>query len=211
MARSGDPSRRNRITMVVLLCCVAGMGGVAYASVPLYQLFCQVTGYGGTTGTSAAAPGQVGDRVITVRFNSDVNPSLDWRFQPVQNAMDVRVGEQALALYSARNLGAETLTGTATFNVTPAKAGIYFNKIDCFCFTEQTLEAGAEARMPVSFFIDPEILRDRNLDDITTITLSYTFFRSESERGDKSAALSKPAAGVSAAAYKLAHQTETER
>ncbi len=167
---------------------VGGMAGLAYASVPLYQWFCQVTGFAGTPRIAAAAPDRVIDRVITVRFNSDVNSALPWRFQPVQRAIDVRLGERVLAFYAAENTGGETVTGTATFNVTPAKAGAYFNKIDCFCFTEQTLEAGQSARLPVSFFVDPELAGDRNLDDLTTITLSYTFFRFGGRRTERSAA-----------------------
>lgn len=195
------PRNRNAITGVTLACLAVGMIGLAYASVPLYQWFCQVTGYGGTTQTANVSPDKVLDREITVRFNSDVNSKLPWRFQPKQLSMKLKIGEERLAFYSATNQGDESLTGTATFNVTPAKAGAYFNKIDCFCFTEQTLDAGKSANMPVSFFIDPEIANDRNLDDVTTITLSYTFFRLDTPSGKQSAAASRAVRGSSASAY----------
>jgi cytochrome c oxidase assembly protein subunit 11 len=177
--------RANLVTLLVLVGVVAGMGGLAYASVPLYRLFCQVTGYGGTTQRADdAAAGEsvpVGDRVITVRFDSNVSPRLPWTFRPEQRAIDVRVGEEGLAFYSARNNADVPVTGQATFNVTPLKAGVYFVKVACFCFEEQTLAAGQRADMPVSFFIDPAIADDRNLDEVGTITLSYTFFRADGD------------------------------
>ncbi len=169
--------RRNARTGVVLAGIVAGMVGLSFASVPLYRLFCQVTGYGGTTQIAAAAPGAVSERVIKVRFNADTAPDLPWSFKPVQREITLKVGESGLAYYRARNLATEAVTGTSTFNVTPLKAGRYFSKVQCFCFNEQRLEAGQELDMAVSFFVDPEILTDRNLDEVKTITLSYTFFR----------------------------------
>ncbi len=169
--------RRNARTGVVLTGIVAGMVGLSFASVPLYRLFCQVTGYGGTTQIAAAAPGAVSERVIKVRFNADTAPDLPWSFKPVQREIALKVGESGLAYYRARNLATEAVTGTSTFNVTPLKAGRYFSKVQCFCFDEQRLEAGQELDMAVTFFVDPEILSDRNLDEVKTITLSYTFFR----------------------------------
>jgi len=169
--------RRNARTGVVLTGIVAGMVGLSFASVPLYRLFCQVTGCGGTTPIAAAAPGAVTERVIKVRFNADTAPGLPWSFKPVQREIALKVGESGLAYYRARNLAAKAVTGTSTFNVTPLKAGQYFSKVQCFCFDEQRLEAGQELDMAVSFFVDPEILSDRNLDEVKTITLSYTFFR----------------------------------
>ncbi len=169
--------RRNARTGIVLTGIVAGMVGLSFASVPLSRLFCQVTGYGGTTQIAAAAPGAVTERVIKVRFNADTAPGLPWSFKPVQREIALKVGESGLAYYRARNLAAEAVTGTSTFNVTPLKAGRYFSKVQCFCFDEQRLEAGQELDMAVSFFVDPEILSDRNLDEVKTITLSYTFFR----------------------------------
>ena len=171
--------RRNTGTAIVLGGLVAGMVGLAYAAVPLYQLFCQVTGYGGTTQTSAAAPGPAGDRVMTVRFNADTAGGMEWSFHPMQRAVEVRIGEETLAFYEASNTTARRLAGTATFNVTPHKAGPYFDKIDCFCFQEQILAPGERAEMPVSFFIDPAILDDPNLAGMNTITLSYTFFEAD--------------------------------
>jgi len=177
-APSIDPARRrNARTGVVLTGIVAGMIGLSFASVPLYRLFCQVTGYGGTTQVAETAPGAVAERVVKVRFNADTAPGLPWYFKPVQREIALRVGESGLAYFRARNLSDQAVTGTSTFNVTPLKAGQYFNKVQCFCFDEQRLEAGQELDMAVSFFIDPEIMTDRNLDEVKTITLSYTFFR----------------------------------
>jgi len=168
--------RRNRRTVIALVCVLAGMVGLVSASVPLYNLFCRVTGYGGTTRIAQAPERMAGGRRITVRFDASVNSGLAWKFSPAQGPMTVRVGETALAFYHARSTASGPTVGTATFNVTPQKAGQYFDKIDCFCFTEQRLEAGDSADMAVSFFIDPAIMEDRNLDDVNTVTLSYTFF-----------------------------------
>jgi cytochrome c oxidase assembly protein subunit 11 len=177
MARS--LTYRNRRLALISFSVAAGMVGASYAAVPLYEIFCQVTGYGGTTQVAEAAPGKVLDRKMTIRFNADVGQAMPWRFAPAQDSVDVSVGEQALAFYRAKNVSGRTITGTATFNVTPAKAGQYFNKVACFCFTEQVLKPGAEVDMPVTFFVDPEIANDPNLNEVTTITLSYTFFETE--------------------------------
>ncbi len=170
---------------------------------PLYRLFCQVTGFGGTTRLAAAAPAAAGERVITVRFNADVNRGLPWSFRPAQREVRVRVGEEALVFYVARNDSDVPITGTSTFNVTPDKAGIYFNKVECFCFTEQRLMPGESVDMAVSFFIDPAIVDDPYQDDVKTITLSYTFFRAsgteESETANGRTATLGVAAGVAAA------------
>ncbi len=163
-------------TVIALIALVAGMGGLVSYSVTLYQLFCQATGYGGTTRVAAAAPAALRDRVVTVRFNADVASGLAWRFGPVEREMRVRLGEQAVAVYRAINLSDRPVVGQASFNVTPDKTGRYFNKIQCFCFTEQRLAPGQSADMPVLFFLDPALADDRNLDDVTAITLSYTFF-----------------------------------
>lgn len=177
--------RRHALVAISLTAVVAAMAGLSFAAVPLYRLFCQVTGYGGTTQEVKAAPGKVGDRVIAIEFNADVSPALPWRFRPVQRRVSPAVGERALVYYRAENLSDKALTGTATFNVTPHKAGVYFDKIECFCFTEQHLGAGESADLPVSFFIDPKIVGDPNLDDVNTITLSYTFFPVRSATGGK--------------------------
>lgn len=164
-----------------LLGVAAGMVGLAYASVPLYAMFCRVTGYGGTTQVATAAPAEVSDRRVTIRFNADVNPSLSWDFRPVDRAVALRLGEQGLTSFTARNRRDEASVGTATFNVTPDKAGKYFNKIACFCFDEQVLAAGAAVEMPVVFYVDPAMADDPDMADVTTITLSYTFFRAKDE------------------------------
>ena len=186
-------SRRRTATALILGGVVCGMVGLAFGAVPLYQLFCQVTGFGGTTQVAEEAPAEIGERVVTIRFNADTARDLPWHFKPEQREMTVRVGEMAMAFYNAVNQSDRALVGSSTFNVTPVKAGAYFNKIDCFCFEEQTLAPGERADFPVSFFVDPDIVEDRRLDDVTTITLSYTFFaRGE---GVTEAALETGAAG----------------
>lgn len=178
-------NRRSLITAATLFALAGGMVGLAFASVPLYRLFCQVTGFGGTPriDTAAAAAEGTSSRVITVRFDGTVNSALPWRFTPDQRALRVHPGESTLATFTARNLGATAVTGTATYNVTPNKAAPYFVKVQCFCFTRQVLAPGQEVPMPVSFFVDPEILNDPATRDVTTITLSYTFFPAD-ENGD---------------------------
>ncbi len=175
---------RNARTGVALSLIVCAMTGLAFASVPLYRLFCQVTGYGGTTQVAETLPETVSERRITVRFNAIVNPKLPWSFEPLDRAVTVRVGEPGLAFYRAVNQSEQPVTGTATFNVTPLKVGQYFSKVQCFCFDEQRLDPGEAIEMGVSFFIDPAMLDDPNLDDITTVTLSYTFFRSLEDEAD---------------------------
>lgn len=172
---------RNVRTVSVLAGVVLGMLGMAYASVPLYEIFCRVTGFGGTTQVATSGADRVLDRTMTVRFDSNVNPELPWVFKPVQRTMTLKVGETRLAFYEATNTGSETLVGTATFNVTPDKSGLYFDKIDCFCFTEQVLRPGETVDMPVSFYLDPALADDRKMDGVTTITLSYTFFRAQDQ------------------------------
>ena len=169
-------SRRRTATALILGGVVCGMVGLAFGAVPLYKLFCQVTGFGGTTQVAEQAPAEIGERLVTVRFNADTARDLPWYFKPEQREITVRVGEMAMAFYNAVNQSDRVLIGSSTFNVTPVKAGAYFNKIECFCFEEQTLAPGERADFPVSFFVDPDIVEDRRLDDVTTITLSYTFF-----------------------------------
>ena len=167
---------RYSITGLSLAALVVGMVGLSYAAVPLYDLFCRATGYGGTTMVATEVPIQIGEREMTVRFNANVNRGLPWRFRPVQGSVTVRVGEPTLAFYRVENTSEQTIVGTATYNVTPLKAGEYFSKIDCFCFTEQVLQPGEVAELPVSFFVDPSIADDPKMDRINTLTLSYTFF-----------------------------------
>jgi cytochrome c oxidase assembly protein subunit 11 len=188
--------KANRRIAVALVGIVVAMVGAAYAAVPLYQLFCQVTGYGGTTQVAESAPAEAGERLITIRFNADIDPHLPWAFQPVQREMTLRVGESGLAFFRAENLSARPTAGTATFNVTPLKAGQYFNKVQCFCFTEQRLAPGASLDMPVSFFVDPAIVEDPNLQEVKTITLSYTFFPDEQAADEQQlGTLPRPEAG----------------
>ena len=153
-----------------------GMLGAAYASVPLYELFCQVTGYGGTTQRAEAGPAAVSDRSINVRFDSNASPGVPWRFQPNERQVTVKLGEVRQTSYHVRNEADYPVTAVATFNVTPLSAGVYFNKLYCFCFNEQTLQPGEAVDMPVVFFVDPAMLEKEELKDAPTITLSYTFF-----------------------------------
>jgi cytochrome c oxidase assembly protein subunit 11 len=169
-------SRRNGATAVLVLGVVAGMVGMSFAAVPLYKMFCQATGYEGTTQRAKAAPGAVGERQITVRFNTDVSPDLPWEFRPVQPSVTVRPGEETLVYFRAINRSNHEIVGSATFNVTPLKTGQYFDKIQCFCFTEQRLAPGQSIDMPVSFFVDPDLVTDPNTREVDTITLSYTMF-----------------------------------
>lgn len=159
-----------------LLAMATGMLMLAYASVPLYRLFCEITGYGGTTRQATVAPKTISDRTITIEFNADIDPNLNWEFKPGERSHKVKIGEQALTYYVAHNRENQAIKGHAVYNVLPFKAGVYFNKIECFCFTEQTLAAGQKVDMPVSFFIDPAMLNDPDMADVKTITLSYTFF-----------------------------------
>ncbi len=186
-----SPDRRNLVTAWGAVSVVVAMVGLSYASVPLYELFCKVTGFGGTTQRASAAPGAAGDHFVTVRFNADVAQGMSWQFQPVQRQVRVKLGEETLVHYRAHNPGARPVVGVATFNVVPDQAGIHFDKIACFCFEEQRLEPGPTVDMPVSFFVDPGMLKDPNARSIREITLSYTFF----EKPGRQAALSSaPAA-----------------
>jgi cytochrome c oxidase assembly protein subunit 11 len=183
--QSGPGKSRNAVVATAVVAVVAGMVGMSFAAVPLYRLFCQVTGFGGTTqvaGQVTAAPAPAGGpdgRAIRVTLDATVNSGLPWSFAPEKPFVDLKVGEQTLVNYVARNLSDKAVTGVATFNVTPHKIGAYFDKIQCFCFTEQTLKPGERVVMPVVFFVDPAIAGDRNADDVTDIVLSYTFFRAE--------------------------------
>jgi cytochrome c oxidase assembly protein subunit 11 len=176
MAHPSQQQRNLRVLMM-LVGVVAGMTGLAYASVPLYRLFCQVTGFGGTPQRVAAAPIEISDRTVRVTFTADVAAGLGWKFQPLQRNLELKVGENKLAYYVAENLESGPVTGRATFNVSPEIFGPYFSKIECFCFTEQTLQPGQRIEMPVSFFIDPAVLDDPALKKLNDVTLSYTFFR----------------------------------
>src|SRR5882762_2964655 len=155
-------ARRNGTTVGLLAAVVAGMAGLSFASVPLYRLFCQATGYGGTTQRAAAVPKEIASTLITVRFDADTASDLGWEFRPLVREVQVHPGEQREVLYRAVNRGGEPVTGTATYNVTPTKAGIYFDKLQCFCFTGQHLAPGESRDMGVVFFVDPDVLTDPN-------------------------------------------------
>jgi cytochrome c oxidase assembly protein subunit 11 len=170
-------NRRNLTTSVLLAAVVLGMVGLSFASVPLYRLFCQATGFGGTTQRAAAAPGRVADAVVTVRFDAATAADLGWDFRPLETAVQVHPGEQREVFFRAVNRSPETVTGSATYNVTPAKTGIYFDKLQCFCFNAQQLGPSESRDMGVVFFIDPDLLTDPGTSDVRTITLSYTMFR----------------------------------
>ncbi|HKS88670.1 MAG TPA: cytochrome c oxidase assembly protein [Stellaceae bacterium] len=177
--------QRKWVTVAALGAVIAAMVTLVAFSVPLYRLFCAATGFGGTTQRAAAATGKISDRVVTVRFTTDVAPDLPWRFRPEQNEVKVRLGEEKLVFFSAENLGGVPIVGHAAFNVTPAKVGVYFNKIQCFCFSEERLDAHAKIDMPVDFFVDPKLASDPETREVDTITLSYTFFRSKEPEGAK--------------------------
>jgi cytochrome c oxidase assembly protein subunit 11 len=171
---------RKGFTLVGLFAILGAMTVLVAFSVPLYRLFCAATGYNGTTQRASAAPDDiVTGRTITVRFDAEIAPGLDWEFRPEQMSVDVHPGETKIIHYRAVNLSKDVTTGTATFNVTPSKAGLYFDKLQCFCFTAQRLNPGEGADLAVQFFVDPAIVQDRDAADVDTITLSYTMFRAK--------------------------------
>jgi cytochrome c oxidase assembly protein subunit 11 len=169
--------RRNGTTVTLLAAVVCGMVGLSFASVPLYRLFCQATGFGGTTQRATSAPGPVADALVTVRFDAAISPELGWEFRPLETTVKVHPGEQREVFFRATNRSSETVTGAATYNVTPTKTGIYFDKLQCFCFSAQELGPGESRDMGVVFFVDPDLLTDPGTSDVRTITLSYTMFR----------------------------------
>jgi cytochrome c oxidase assembly protein subunit 11 len=179
-----------RALPIALVGIVAGMLALSFAAVPLYRVFCAVTGYGGTPQIGPEQSATVSDRTITVRFNANTAPGLAWRFAPEQDRVRLRLGEQKVAFYAARNDAAEPVTGIALYNVTPDKVGKYFHKTACFCFNQQTLAPHQRMELPVSFWVDPKIATDPNTAEVTEITLSYTFFRSLDDAA-KSGALAK--------------------
>jgi cytochrome c oxidase assembly protein subunit 11 len=176
MENNAPLNARNRRVALAAATVACAMVGLAYASVPLYKLFCEATGFGGTTQVATAAPGDVANQTITIRFDSNISSSLPWNFHAKQTLQTIRIGEVAMAAFSAQNFAATESTGSATFNVTPVAAGAFFNKIECFCFTVQTLKPGETVEMPVQYFIDPAILQDADAKNIHEITLSYTFY-----------------------------------
>jgi cytochrome c oxidase assembly protein subunit 11 len=183
-------SSQNRLGLTAAICVVfvAGMVGMSFAAVPLYRVFCQVTGFGGTTQRATDAPTRILEREVTVRFDGNVANGLGWSFRPLQRQITLRAGEVAEVAFLAENRTDAPTTGTASFNVTPNAAGVYFNKLACFCFTEQSLAAGQSVDMPVQFFVDPAIAEDHELDYVNTITLSYTFYPVAEPRAEPVAA-----------------------
>ena len=162
---------------------VVVMGGLAWASVPFYDWFCRVTGFGGVTGVSEVAPDDVLDQTIKIRFDGSLHSEMAWTFKPVEREMEVRIGETGLVCYEAYNPTNRPIAGSSSYNVTPYQAGCFFNKIQCFCFEEQVLQPGERVQMPVTFYVDPEIVEDRDGKYIHTITLSYTFYEIDLPEG----------------------------
>lgn len=183
MAMDAKTRTVTRLVGVVVL-----MGGLAWASVPLYDWFCRVTGYGGETSTAAAGSDEVLDETITVRFDASKERDFPWEFEPMQREMELKIGETGLAFYEAYNPTDRPVAGQASYNVTPFDAGSFFSKIDCFCFNEQVLEPGERVEMPVTFYVDPGIVEDRDAKYAHTITLSYTFYRIDLPEGHASLA-----------------------
>lgn len=174
-----DAPRSNKRTFAGLLGVVLVMGALSWAAVPFYNWFCKVTGYGGTTNVASQVSDHVLDEKIRIRFDANVDPDMGWTFRPMQRDMELRIGENAIAFYEAVNTTDQPITGTASYNVAPDVAGYFFNKIECFCFTEQTLHPGERVEMPVTFFVDAGIVDDRDANRVRDITLSYTFHRTE--------------------------------
>ena len=170
-------------TVVQTLSLVVFMGGLAWASVPFYDWFCRVTGFGGTTGVSDVASDEILDQTITVRFDASLERAMPWEFTPVVREMELRIGETGLAFYEAYNPTDRPVAGSASYNVAPYEAGGFFSKIDCFCFEEQVLAPGERVQMPVTFYVDPEIVTDRDAKYVHSITLSYTFYQIDLPEG----------------------------
>ena len=176
-----------------LVAVVVVMGALSWAAVPFYSWFCQVTGFAGTTQVATKGADRVLDDMVTVRFDANVMPNLGWTFRPMQTEMKVRIGETSMAFYEAVNTSDETVTGTASYNVSPDAAGYFFEKIACFCFTEQTLAPGERIEMPLTFFVSPDMVDDRDAGRIRDITLSYTFFRSDAQKSARADVAALPA------------------
>jgi cytochrome c oxidase assembly protein subunit 11 len=173
-----DTGRRIRLTALACAGFALGMVGLAYASVPLYSLFCRVTGFDGTPKVGSSAPQAALARTVSVRLDSNVAPGLNWRFAPERDEIQARIGETQTVFFKVRNAGSAPSTGIAAFNVQPGQAGAFFVKLKCFCFEEQTLQPGEAVEFPVVFYVDPALAQDRTLDELSSITLSYTYFAS---------------------------------
>jgi cytochrome c oxidase assembly protein subunit 11 len=175
--------RRHQRVALIFSAIVAGMVGLSFAAVPLYRLFCAATGYGGTTQVAHAAPSEPGKRVLTVRFDANVAPGLPWKFAPEAPSVSLRTGETKTIFYKVTNTADRPISATAAYNVSPDQAGSYFDKLACFCFSEQTLKAHETAEWPVVFFLDPALEQDETMKDVGAVTLSYTFFASKNLAG----------------------------
>jgi cytochrome c oxidase assembly protein subunit 11 len=193
----GRPSKTRR-TALLLMAVPPVMLGMAYAAVPLYDWFCRVTGYGGTTSVAAEESAEILDETVTVRFDSNVAPEMPWRFEPKVREMDLRIGETGMMFYEAYNPTDQPVAGTASYNVSPFSAGPFFAKIACFCFEMQVLQPGERVEMPVTFFVDPRLVEDREAGEVRSITLSYTMHRSElpEETAPEGAQAANAAAGT---------------
>jgi cytochrome c oxidase assembly protein subunit 11 len=176
---------RQGTTVILLLAVIVFMGGLTAAAVPLYRIFCSATGYGGTTERASAAPADVSKTVVTVRFNTEIDAGLDWEFRPLVDEVQVHPGGQTQVFFRAKNLSSHGITGRAVYNVTPTKAGIYFDKLQCFCFNAQYLAPGESKDMGVVFFVDPDLLKDPSTNDVRTITLSYSMFKAADQQSDR--------------------------
>lgn len=205
------PNRRNALFAAAFAAVATGMVGMSFAAIPLYRLFCSVTGYAGTPKIGPEQSPGVVQQTVRVRFNADTNPALPWQFAPDSSEVTLKLGDEQVAFYHARNLAKTAVTGMALYNVTPEKAAKYFHKTACFCFNQQTLAAGQKMEFPVSFWVDPAIAKDPGTADVQVITLSYTFFRSVDDAA-KSGALAKagPHVGPMSAAELRALQNKQD-
>jgi cytochrome c oxidase assembly protein subunit 11 len=190
-----DPKLARRHRMVAVWCAavVFGMVGASFAAVPLYRMLCELTSFDGTPRRATAPSDVVLDRTMNIRFDANIAPGFPWQFEPEKHTVDVKIGETMLAFYRATNTSDHAVTGTATFNVFPEQAAAFFNKLECFCFKEQTLEPGQSVDLPVSFFVDPAIVHDKDASGTTHITLSYTFYPVPPKSGAKGGLAEKPA------------------
>ena len=193
MTARPDPNRKLVVRLVAL---VVVMGALSWAAVPFYSWFCRVTGFAGTTQVATQGSDRVLEETVRVRFDANVMPDLDWTFRPMQREMTVRIGETAMAYYEAVNNSDQVVTGTASYNVSPDAAGYFFEKIECFCFTEQTLKPGERVEMPLTFFVSPDMVADRDAGRIRDITLSYTFFRSDQQKSAAADVDVRPATAI---------------
>jgi len=178
-------TRRLGTTAVLLVAVVAGMVGLTAASVPLYRIFCAATGYGGTTQRASAAPDDISKALVTVRFNTEISNDLNWEFRPLVEQVKIHPGEQSQVFFRAVNRSSSGVTGQAVYNVTPTKSGVYFDKLQCFCFNAQYLAPGESKDMGVVFFVDPDMLKDPDTSDVHTITLSYSMFKAANQQTDR--------------------------